>query len=70
MSKFEIFRSDINKVVLKAAQFNTEADALGQYMSVLMLAGILRGRNCDTVERVGNGYRLTNGWVVEVRAVQ
>lgn len=68
--KYEIIRTDINKTVLKAMEFNSEEDALGQYMSVLMLAGIIRmGKKEGFAEEIEpHNYRLPNGWMVEVRA--
>ena len=68
MTKFEITRTDINKVVVKPYEFRDEQAALGEYMSCLMIAGILPHE--APVDALGNGcYRLGNGWELQIRAV-
>lgn len=68
MTKYEITRTDINKVVVKPYEFRDEAAAIGEYMSCLMIAGILPHE--APVDDLGNGcYRLGNGWELQIRAV-
>lgn len=42
MKKFQIYREDINKVVLKSIDAIDQDDAAGKYISVLMLAGMVK----------------------------
>ena len=68
--KFEIIRTDLsNKIIVQATEFRDEAAALGEYMSILMLAGILKmNRTGESVDSLGEGrYRLSNGWNIQVR---
>jgi len=68
MTKYEITRTDINKIVVKPYEFRDEQAALGEYMSCLMIAGALPFK--AEAEALGNGkYRLTNGWELQIRAV-
>lgn len=68
---FEIIRTDINKRVVPAMEYTDEKAALGEYISALMLVGILpmgsKGLEVDLI--AGSEYRLSNGWKVEVRSV-
>lgn len=65
--KFQITRTDINKIVVKPYEFRDENAALGEYMSCLMIAGVLSFK--AEAEPLGNGkYRLTNGWELQVSA--
>ena len=69
MQAFEIIRTDINKRVVPAMKYSSEEEAVGQYVSALMLAGIVKMNSSGLgVEKVGNAYRLSNGWIVEARA--
>lgn len=68
---FEIVRTDINKRVVPPMKYADEKKALGEYISALMLVGILpMGNKGLEVENIsGSEYRLSNGWKVEVRRV-
>jgi len=66
--KFEIIRTDIKKVVLKATEFPDAAYAFGQYLCAITLVGILRSAD-DYTHIGGNSYVLKNGWKLEVREV-
>ena len=67
--RLEILRTDINKVVLASMDFVDERAALGEYISALMLAGIIKmDHSGTTVAEIGpHKYRLANGWNLEVR---
>lgn len=73
MSKFQIFRADINKVVAKEVTADDAAHALGQYASVLMAGGMIAMRDSatellsDTTMRV-NTLRGAS-FIVEARAL-
>lgn len=68
MSKFEIVRTDINKTVVKAHEFHDEDAALGQYVSCLMLAGVIpMNKSANPAEQIGaHQYRLSNGWELQI----
>ena len=73
MTKFEIIRTDLNdKIVVKATEFRDEAAALGEYMSMLMLAGAIKmNRAGEAVDSLGGGkYRLSNGWSIAIRTAR
>jgi hypothetical protein len=68
---FEVIRADINKKVVPAMKYIDEAAAVGEYVSCLMLAGIIKmSRNGGEYTENGNGeYTLSNGWQIKVVAV-
>ena len=65
--KLEIYRPDINKVVLQPTEFADVDSAIGKYLSVLMLAGIVRKGTVDRLE--SSRFQLENGWIIEARSV-
>lgn len=69
--KFELFRTDINKRVVPPMDYADEQVALGQYISALMMVGILQRNDSGlTVTPLGqHKYRLANGWELEVRKI-
>lgn len=71
MSKFEIIRTDINKTVLKPYEFHDEEAALGQYVSCLMLAGIIQmNKSQNPAEQIGeHQYKLVNGWKIQINKI-
>lgn len=42
MKKFQIYREDINKIVCKSIDAQDTEDAAGKYVSLLMLAGMVK----------------------------
>ena len=71
MNLFKITRTDINKVVVRPYKFKDEEAALAEYLSCLMLVGIVKmSRAGEEVESLGHGqYKLSNGWTLQVSAV-
>lgn len=71
MSKFEIIRTDINKVVVKPYEFRDEDAALGEYVSCLMLAGIIpMAKSTNPVTQIGDHqYNLCNGWELQINQI-
>ena len=71
MSKFEIVRTDINKTVVKPYEFQDEQAALGQYISCLMLAGIIpMNKSQNPAEQIGeHQYQLVNGWKLQINQI-
>ncbi len=57
--KYEIYREDINKVVLKEVEAQDCEDAVGKYASALMTAGIVEMTN-DAVEFVSEAVFKIN----------
>lgn len=73
MTKFQIFRADINKVVAKEIDADDAAHALGQYASVLMAAGMIAMRAAATEVLSDNTMRINTlrgaSFMVEARAL-
>lgn len=73
MTKFQVFRADINKVVAKEVAADDAAHALGQYASVLMAAGIIAMRAAATEMLSDNTMRINKlsgvSFIVEARAL-
>jgi hypothetical protein len=71
MSKFEIVRTDLNnKIVCRAMEYPDAEKASGEYASALMLAGILPMNDEAIVHVSDESYRLSNGWMIQVRAAK
>ena len=73
MTKFQIFRADIDKVVAKEINADDSAHALGQYASVLMAAGMIAMRDSSTEVVSDTSMRINTlrgaSFVVEARSL-
>ena len=67
--RFEIIRTDINKIVVKPMEFDSAERAAGEYICLLTLAGVLKSAD-DYTHDGGDRYTLKNGWKIEVRPAQ
>ena len=69
--KFEIIRTDISKVVLRATDFPDAEYAAGQYIFALTMAGLMKSA-ADYTHDGGNQFTLhtvKGDWKIEARAV-
>ncbi len=57
--KYEIYREDINKIVLKEVEAQDSEDAIGKYVSALMIAGIVI-MNDDALEKISDNIFKIN----------
>lgn len=70
MAKFEIIRTEINKTVVKPYEFRDEDAALGEYVSILMISGIIPMNTSNPAERIGEHlYQLCNGWKIQINKI-
>lgn len=71
--KYEIYREDINKILLKEVEAQDYEDAVGKYVSALMIAGIVKMNN-NVVEIISdNTFKINRAdgrsFIVECRAL-
>ena len=71
--KYEIYRQDINKTVCKEVEAQDYEDAIGKYVSVLMLAGAVKMNN-NVVESISdNTFKINRAdgrsFIAECRAL-
>ena len=59
MKTFQVYRKDIDKIVCKSIEAQDFEDAAGKYVSVLMIAGMVKMTNkaCELIEN--NLFRIT-----------
>lgn len=58
MKTFQVYRKDIDKIVCKSIEAQDFEDAAGKYVSVLMIAGMVKmNKACELIEN--NLFRIT-----------
>lgn len=68
MNAYKITNTTINKIVLRDESDSAES-IFGQYVSCLMLAGILPMRDSAYEYIGGDCWKTSNGWEFKVEAV-
>ena len=72
MKTFQVYRKDIDKIVCKSIEAQDFEDAAGKYVSVLMIAGMVKmtDKICELIEN--NVFRITkpNGSYFEVKITE
>lgn len=57
MKTFQVYRKDIDKIVCKSIEAQDFEDAAGKYVSVLMIAGMVKmNKACELIEN--NLFRI------------
>lgn len=71
MSKFQVFRPDLNKIVAKEVEAADAVDAFGKYASILMVAGMIAMRDRSTECLEDGTFRVNtlrgSSFIVKVR---